>query len=161
VLDFRAEMNLHYETRSGDALVSDDPSRLDLDIVHGFLSRSYWAEGIARETVARSIAGSLAFGLYLDEPEGAARQVGFARVITDRVTFAYLADVFVLEEERGRGLAAFLMEAILAHPDLQGLRRWSLVTRDAHGLYSKFGFVPLASPDRWMELHRPYRGGAA
>ncbi|HYH47609.1 MAG TPA: GNAT family N-acetyltransferase [Thermoanaerobaculia bacterium] len=147
-----------YEKRSGDALVSDDPSRLDLDIVHGFLSRSYWAEGIARETVARSIAGSLAFGLYLEQT---GRQVGFARVITDRVTFAYLADVFLLEEERGRGLAAFLMEAILAHPELQGLRRWSLVTRDAHGLYRKFGFVPLASPDLWMELHRPYRGGAA
>ncbi len=156
MLDFRADMSIHYEKRSGEAMVSDDPARIDLDVVHGFLTRSYWAEGVARETVVRSIAGSLAFGLYLDGPAGAARQVGFARVITDRATFAYLADVFVLEEERGRGLAAFLMAAILAHPDLQGLRRWSLVTRDAHGLYRKFGFTPLANPDGYMELYRPY-----
>ncbi len=138
--------------------ISTDPERLDLDVVLRYLAEeSYWARGRTRERMEHAIAHSLNFGLYTQD--GA--QAGFARVVTDRATFAYLADVFVLEEERGRGLAVFLMEAILAHPDLQGLRRWSLVTRDAHGLYRKFGFVPLASPDLWMERHRPYGGGAA
>lgn len=140
-----------HELRRGDLAVSDDPARLDLDVIHGFLTRTYWAAGVPRETVARAIAGSLAFGAYLPAAGGGERQVGFARVITDRATFAYLADVFVLEEERGQGLAALLMEAIQSHPDLQGLRRWALVTRDAHGLYSRFGFAPLAAPESWME----------
>lgn len=145
---------MSYEVRRGAHAVSDDPARLDLAVVHGFLATSYWAAGIPEETVARSIAGSLAFGLYREE-EGGERQIGFARVVTDRATYAYLADVFVLPEARGAGLGIFLVEAILAHPDLQGLRRWSLVTRDAHALYSKFGFAPLAAPDRHMERLAP------
>ncbi len=138
------------EAQRGDYRISTDPGRLDLDVVHGFLAGSYWAAGIPRSTVERSIRGALCFGLYHGE-----RQVGFARVITDRATFAYLADVFVVEEERGRGLGEWLMETILAHPDLQGLRRFALVTRDAHGLYRKFGFQELAHPDRHMEIARP------
>jgi GNAT superfamily N-acetyltransferase len=126
--------------------ISTDPARLDRALIHEFLSASYWARGIPRETVERSIAGALCFGLYEN-----GRQVGFARVITDRATFAYLADVFVLESHRGRGLAAWLMETILAHPDLQGLRRWMLLTRDAHPLYRKAGFTDLAHPERVME----------
>ena len=134
--------------------VSTDASKLDLNVIHGFLTCCYWSEGISRETVSRAIANSLCFGVY--EP-GADRdrQVGFARVVTDRTSFAYLCDVFVLEEFRGRGLGRMLMAAVLAHPDLQGLRRWTLATRDAHDLYRKFGFTPLAKPDRFMELHRP------
>lgn len=120
-------------------------------MVHGFLTRSYWAAGIPREVVARSLAGSLCFGLYEEASAGAPAQVGFARAITDRATYAYLADVFVLESHRGRGLGVWLMECVMAHPDLQGLRRWSLVTRDAHGLYGKFGFVAPPVPERYME----------
>lgn len=130
--------------------IDTDKTRLDLDVVHGFLATSYWAKGIPRETVERSIEGSLCFGVY----EGR-RQVGFARVITDAATFAYLADVFILETHRGRGLSRRLMDAIVAHPSLQGLRRWLLATRDAHGLYARYGFKPLAAPDRMMELHNP------
>lgn len=126
--------------------VSDDPARIDLDAVHAFLSRSYWSPGIARDKVARAIAHSMCFGVYDD---GA--QVGFARVITDRSSFAYLADVYVLESHRGRGLARQLLGAITSHPELQGLRRWLLATRDAHALYRPFGFGPPAAPDRLME----------
>lgn len=126
--------------------ISTDPDRLDRPLIHEFLSASYWAKGIPRETVDRSIEGAICFGLYDD-----GRQVGFARVITDGATFAYLADVFVLESHRGRGLAAWLMESILAHPDLQNLRRWMLLTRDAHPLYRKVGFTDLAHPERVME----------
>lgn len=126
--------------------ISTDPARLDRALIHEFLTASYWAKGIPRETVDRSIEGALCFGLYEN-----GRQVGFARVITDSATFAYLADVFVLESHRGRGLAAWLMETILAHPDLQGLRRWMLLTRDAHPLYRKVGFTELARPERVME----------
>jgi len=136
------------EARRGELLVSTDRGRLQIDVVHAFLARSYWAEGIPRNTVERSIANSLCFGLY----DGAG-QVGFARVITDRATYAYLADVFVLESHRGRGLSAWLMECIRSHPELQGLRRWGLVTRDAHGLYRKFGFRELRHPERFMEIH--------
>ena len=130
--------------------ISTDPDKLDVTAVHAYLSQSYWAGGISLELVAKSIAGSIPFGLFeLD------RQIGFARVITDRVTFAYLCDVYVLEEFRGRGLGRWLMEAVSAHPDLQNLRRFSLVTRDAHGLYEKFGFTPLKNPNGHMELLRP------
>jgi GNAT superfamily N-acetyltransferase len=118
--------------------------------VHAFLTRSYWAQGVPREVVLRSVRHSLCFGAY-----DGGRQVAFARVITDRATFAYLADVFVVESHRGRGIARRLMSVIRAHPDLQGLRRWSLATRDAHGLYRQFGFTALASPGLWMELHDP------
>lgn len=130
--------------------ISTDPARIDLALVHQFLTDSYWARGVPLEVVRRSIQHSLCFGIY----EGS-RQVGFARAITDRATFAYLADVFVLEAHRGRGLSKWLMRCIKSHPDLQGLRRWSLITRDAHGLYQQFGFTALAAPDCWMEIHDP------
>jgi GNAT superfamily N-acetyltransferase len=135
--------------------ISDDKALLDLDVIHGYLTRCYWAEGISRELVERSIAGSICFGAYDEEA-----QVGFARVVTDHATFAYLADVFVLESHRGRGVSRLLMEAIRSHSELQGLRRWHLVTRDAHGLYAKFGFKPLAAPERHMErtVANAYRG---
>jgi GNAT superfamily N-acetyltransferase len=135
------------EWRAGRALVSTDPKKLDLDVIHGFLAACYWAEGIPRAVVERSIAGALCFGVY---DEG--KQVGFARVISDFATYAYLADVFLLESHRGRGLGKWLMKCILAHPELQGLRRWSLVTRDAHGLYGQYGFRSLGNPDRHMEM---------
>ena len=128
--------------------VSDDRWRIDRDVVHGFLTESYWASGISREVVERSVRHSLCFGLYRDGV-----QVGFARVITDHATFAYLADVFVLPAHRGRGLGKWLMECILSHRDLQGLRRFLLGTRDAHGLYSQFGFAPPRRPGIWMEIH--------
>ncbi len=137
------------ERRRGDYVISTDRARLDLDVVHGFLTNCYWANGIPRELVARSIQHSLCFGIY----DGSARQVGFARVISDYATFAYIGDVFVIESHRGRGLSKWLMECIIQHPLLQNLRRWILATRDAHGLYSKFGFSPLEKADRFMELH--------
>jgi GNAT superfamily N-acetyltransferase len=118
--------------------------------VHEYLTHSCWARGIPLATVQRSIKNSLCFGIYRQR-----EQVGFARVITDRATFAYLADVFVLEAWRGQGLAKWLMECIVAHSDLQRLRRWSLVTRDAHELYRRFGFAELKTPEGWMERHDP------
>ncbi|RAK64060.1 GNAT family N-acetyltransferase [Hymenobacter edaphi] len=136
--------------------VSTDPARLDVDLIHDFLSNhSYWAPGISRELVERSLRNSLCFGLYA--PDG--RLAGFARIISDRATFAYLCDVFVLAEFRGRGLGKLLMQHISQHPELQGLRRWMLGTRDAHALYAQFGFTPLADPARFMENARldPYR----
>jgi GNAT superfamily N-acetyltransferase len=137
------------EWRRGEFTISTDPSRLDLDLIHGFLTRSYWAEGRSRERVARAIAHSLPFGLY--HPTG---QVGFARVVTDHVVVAYLADVFVLEAYRGKGLGVWLVETIVGAPELQKLRRWILGTRDAHGLYRKFGFVEL-EPGVLMEKLDP------
>ena len=134
----------------GEFVVTTDAAWFDEDLIHKVLSASYWAEGIPREVVARSIGNSLCFGVF----EGA-KQIGFARVISDYATFAYLADVFIIESHRGRGLAEFLMKCIFRHPELQGLRRWMLVTRDAHGLYAQFGFRPLAHPERFMELHNP------
>ncbi|MFN8006271.1 MAG: GNAT family N-acetyltransferase [Terriglobia bacterium] len=133
-------------------IVDTDPARLDRDAIFEFLSQSYWAKGITREIVERSIQNSLCFGAYAWD-----KQVGFARVVTDFATFAYLADVFVLESFRGRGIGRKMLAAVLAHPQLQGLRRWLLATRDAHGIYSQFGFVPLKAPGRFMEIHRPYQ----
>lgn len=138
------------ECRRDEFVISTDRARLDLDVVHSFLTESYWAKGIPRELVARSIENSLCFGVY---SEG--RQVGFARVISDYATYAYIGDVFVLESHRGRGLGKWLMECIMQHPRLQGLRRWSLVTNDAHGLYAQSGFTALKSPEKHMELHQP------
>jgi GNAT superfamily N-acetyltransferase len=138
------------EWRRGRFTISTDRAKLDRQVIHEFLAGSYWAAGIPREVVDRSIEGALCFGLFED-----GRQVGFARVITDSATFAYLADVFVLESHRGEGLATWLMESILAHPRLQGLRRWMLVTRDAHPLYRKVGFRDLAHPERIMERTFP------
>jgi len=126
--------------------LSTDPAEMDVAAIHAALGGMYWAQGIPLEVVRRAIAGSLPFGIF-----DGRRQVAFARVVTDRATFAYVADVYVLEEYRGRGLAARLMDAILAHPDLQGLRRWLLMTRDAHGLYERYGFVRVPGNDRMME----------
>ncbi len=133
--------------------VSTEKERLDRGVIHEFLRGSYWARGIPRELVDRSIENSLCFGLY----DGDAL-VGFTRVISDNATFGYLADVFVLESHRGRGLATWFMEVVMAHPDLQGLRRWMLVTADAHRLYRKVGFTPPSRPERIMEklLPDPY-----
>lgn len=144
-----------HEVRAGDAIASDRREWLDVGVIHGFLSRSYWAGGIPVEVVGRSMEHSICFGVYIERDDSSRVQVGFARVITDRATFAYLADVFVLEEHRGRGLSALLMRAIMSHPDLQNLRRFMLITRDAHGLYAKFGFGQAASPDRIMERTDP------
>ena len=135
--------------------VTTDRDRLDRDVIVRFLSSSYWAENIPRGIVDKSIDNSLCFGLLEDN-----RQIGFARVVTDGATFAYLADVFVLSEQRGAGLGKWLIECVISHPDLQGLRRWLLGTRDAHGLYRQFGFAPLKRPEFVMEIIDPdvYRG---
>jgi GNAT superfamily N-acetyltransferase len=138
------------EWRRGDFVITTDPARVDLAVVHGFLTACYWAKGIPLETVRRAVEHSLNFSVYDGE-----RQVGFARVITDYATFAYLGDVFVLETHRGRGLSKWLMEVIVAHPELQGFRRWVLLTRDAHRLYRQFGFAAVASPERYMERWTP------
>lgn len=136
-----------YSDSNPPFLVTDDKSTIDFEVVHGFLSTSYWATNIPRETMQRAIDGSMCFSLFKD-----GRQVGFARVITDRATFAYLADVFVLESERGRGAGTWFMSVVFAHPDLQGLRRFMLATRDAHELYRKFGFAGPAKPEMLMEV---------
>jgi hypothetical protein len=135
------------ERTRGSVRISTDTADLQVDVIHSFLAGSYWAKGIPRAVVERSIRNSLCFGIF----DGAA-QVGFARVISDFATFAYIADVFVLESHRGRGLARWLMECIRAHPDLQGLRRWVLGTRDAHALYRQSGFTPLGDPSIYMEI---------
>ena len=139
-----------HEWKQGEYTISTDRARIDLKTVHSFLTESYWAAGVPLEIVKRSIENSLPFGLYDND-----RQIGFARVITDYATFAYLADVFVLEDARGAGLGKWLVAVIDSHPELQGLRRWMLATRDAHGLYRAVGFEILKQPDRWMEKHRP------
>jgi N-acetylglutamate synthase-like GNAT family acetyltransferase len=140
------------EHRHGEFLISTDPARLNLDVIHDFLTdKSYWVKGIPREIVARSIKHALCFGIY----DGDGAQVGFARVISDFATVAYIGDVFVLDTHRGRGLGKWLMECITQHPALQGLRRWILTTRDAHGLYSQAGFTPVKYPERYMERHDP------
>jgi GNAT superfamily N-acetyltransferase len=138
------------ESRRGEFLISTDPARLDLDVIHGFLTNCYWSKGVPREMVARANEHSLCFGVY----DGSGAQVGFARVISDFATVAYVGDVFVLDAHRGRGLGKGLMECIMVHPALQNLRRWILTTRDAHGLYSQVGFTPVKFPERYMELHR-------
>ena len=140
----------------GDYLVSTDRARLDLELIHRWLStESYWATGRSMEVVRRSIEHSLSFGLYHVEGDGRSIQVGFARVATDYATFAWVADVFVLPEHRGHGLAKWLMEIMITHPLLQGFRRWVLSTKDAHGLYQQYGFRPLHRPERWMERPDP------
>jgi GNAT superfamily N-acetyltransferase len=137
--------------RSRDTFrITTDVASMDLDAIHAFLTRSYWSEGISKDLVSRAMAGSLCFGL-LD----GRRQVGFARVVTDRATYAYLCDVYVLADCQGRGLGTWMMRELMTHPDLQGLRRWGLVTRDAHGLYEKVGFAAPANPAGLMEIARP------
>jgi len=137
--------------RSRDTFrITTDVASMDLDAIHAYLTRSYWSEGISKELVSKAMAGSLCFGLF-----DAGRQVGFARVVTDRATYAYLCDVYVLEDYQGRGLGTWMMRELMTHPDLQGLRRWGLVTRDAHRLYEKFGFAAPANPAGLMEIARP------
>ncbi|HEV3307801.1 MAG TPA: GNAT family N-acetyltransferase [Candidatus Sulfotelmatobacter sp.] len=138
------------EYRRGEFAISTDRERLSLDVVHDFLTNCYWAKGVPRDVVERSIQGALCFGIY-DANGG---QVGFARVISDFATIAYVGDVFVLETHRGLGLGKWLMQCITLHPALQNLRRWILTTRDAHGLYSQIGFTPVQFPERYMELYR-------
>ncbi|MBL8831851.1 MAG: GNAT family N-acetyltransferase [Rhodospirillales bacterium] len=138
-------------TRADGYVVSDEPARIDRTRVYGWISNAYWAAGIPRDVFERSVDGAMCFGVYA--PDGA--QVGFARVMTDRATFGYLGDVFVVPELRGRGLSKFLLDSIFGHPDLQGFRRWSLATRDAHALYARYGFAPLADPLRYMERADP------
>lgn len=143
-----------FERARDGFLVSDNPALLDLRVWHGFLVESYWCEGIPLCVLERAAANSLCIGLYRCAP-AAPRMIGGGRVVTDRATYAYLADVFVLEEFRGSGLGVWLVESILTHPDLQGLRRFCLMTRDAHGLYARFGFAPMPDPSRYMERHDP------
>ena len=139
-----------HEWRRGEYLISTDKSRLDLTLIHNFLRTSYWAAGIPLEVVRRSIEHSLSFGLYKED-----QQIGYARVITDFATFAYLGDVFILEPFRGQGLSKWLMEVIVTYPELQGFRRWILLTKDAHGLYKKVDFTGVATPERYMERFFP------
>ena len=138
------------EWRQGEFIISTDKRLLDLSLIYGFLTASYWAEGIPFETVKKSIEYSLNFGVYK-----AGEQVGFARVITDYATYAYIGDVFIIENYRGHGLSKWLMQVIASHPELQGLRRWSLLTRDAHGLYRQSGFTQPQNPERYMEKSDP------
>ncbi len=134
----------------GTLRLTTNPDEMDVAAVHATLTEMYWSRGIPIGVVQRAIAGSIPFGVFDGD-----QQVAFARVVTDRATFAYLADVYVLESHRGRGISRLMLDAMHAHPDLQGLRRWLLATRDAHGLYEKYGFVPLARPDRFMERANP------
>jgi GNAT superfamily N-acetyltransferase len=135
--------------RRGDLELSSDPARLDRALIHRYLANeSYWAAGVPQRVVERALDHSLCFGIYRGRS-----QLAFARAVTDRATFAYLADVFVVAEHRGRGLGKWLVEAIGRHPELQGLRRWLLATRNAHALYAQYGFKPLANPARFMERH--------
>lgn len=135
----------------GDYEISTEPQRLDVGVIHDFLSKeSYWAPGISRQLVQRAIHNSLCFGAYAGD-----EQVGFARVVTDKTTFALLADVFVVSAHRGKGLSKWMMQCVVGHQDLQGLRRFLLMTSDAHGLYRQFGFTEIGSPSRFMEIYRP------
>lgn len=139
-----------FDTENGTYRISTDKELLDFDVIHKFLSGSYWSPGVPMEIVKRAAENSLTFGIYKER-----EQVGYARLITDEATFAYLADVFVIESERGKGLSKWLVESILSVPELQGLRRWMLATKDAHALYNKFGFVPLGNPELFLEISRP------
>lgn len=132
--------------------ISNDKNLLDIPLIYNFLDQdSYWAQGIPVEILQKAIANSMCFGVYKYN-----NQVGFARVITDNATFAYLCDVFILNNYRGLGLSKWLIQTIVNHPELQGLRRWSLATADAHGLYNQFGFTTITKPERFMEIFTPY-----
>lgn len=141
---------MHIEWKKESYQISTDQAKLDVAAIHTFLSQAYWSEQIPRATVERALKHSLCFGLF----DGHA-QIGLARVVSDYTTFAYLCDVYVLPSHEERGLGTWLIECVMAHPDLQGLRRFNLVTRDAHTLYAKFGFQPLAKPEAHMEIHKP------
>ena len=139
------------EHRHGPYLISDDPARLDAIAIHAYLTRAYWSENIPLETVQRALHGSLCIGAYTE----AGGQVGLVRIISDHATYAYLCDVYVLEEHRGHGLSKAMLALTLHHPRLQGLRSWNLRTRDAHGLYTRFGFKPLEHPESYLALRFP------
>ena len=137
--------------QNGEFTISTDRDRLQTDAIHRFLSEeSYWAQNRTKEQTLTAIKNSLPFGVYTGE-----NQIGFARIVTDYATFAYLGDVYILEDFRAKGLSKWLMDVIIGHPELQGLRRWILATRDAHTLYEKFGFHALVHPERWMEKPAP------
>ena len=133
------------ETHKDNYIISTDPAKLDIDAIADMLTRAYWAQGRTREMIARYVQHSLVFGLYHED-----KQIGLVRIVSDYTTFAWLCDVFIHEDYRGHGLGKWLMETVHAHPDLQGLRRWMLATRDAHGLYEQFGWTLLDHPERWM-----------
>ena len=141
------------EVHKDNFIISTDPSRLDHDAIADMLSRSYWASGRPREALERALNNSLVFGIY----EGG-KQIGIARVVSDYAVFADLCDVFIHEDYRAHGLGKWLMQTVMSHPDLQGLRRWTLATKDAHGLYKQFGWTPLDGPDHWMEILNPFPG---
>jgi GNAT superfamily N-acetyltransferase len=141
------------ETHRDRFTISTDPARLDIDAICDFFTRAYWTLGRPREKTERALANSLVFGVYEGE-----KQIGIARVVSDYSIVAYLCDVFIHEDYRSYGLGKWLIETVMSHPDLQGLRRWTLVTRDAHGLYKQYGFEPLADPNGWMEILNPYPG---
>ncbi|MDO6680115.1 GNAT family N-acetyltransferase [Shewanella sp. 4_MG-2023] len=132
-------------------VISTDQNKLDISVIHGFISQSYWAKGMPITVLTKAIEHSLCFGVFTDEDQ----QVGFARLITDRATFAYLADVFITDQHRGIGLSKLLIETVISHPDIQGLRRMMLATRDAHGLYAQYGFLPIDNPEILMQIWRP------
>lgn len=138
------------EFKKDNLIISDDDSKLNIDVICGFLSRAYWADKRPRDVIEKSIQHSLNFGVYDDN-----KQIGFARVVTDRAVFAYLCDVFIDENYRGHALGKWMMECIMSHPELQNLKRWCLLTKDAHGLYKQFGFTELENPARWMEIFNP------
>jgi predicted N-acetyltransferase YhbS len=157
-----APLDIPFSVRRGSDEITTERDRLDVAAIHAFLTESYWSPGIPREMVERALDGSLNFGLYRsvgnsvdNSVDKTSRQTGFARVVTDGATFAYLADVFVLPEFRGAGLATWLVSVALTHPAISGVRRILLVTRDAHAIYARCGFAPLARPERFMEIHRP------
>jgi GNAT superfamily N-acetyltransferase len=139
---------MNYSASKNGFIITTDKSKINLEYVHDFLSGSYWSAGIPVQTVKKAVEGSLCFGVYHND-----KQIGFARMITDSATFAYLADVFIDQNYRGKGLSKWLMEVIMAHPDLQGLRRIMLATKGAHGLYKKYGFTPITGVERWMQIH--------
>lgn len=141
---------MHNEWKRDHLLVTTDPARMDVDAIHAFLARAYWSTGIPRATVESAVRHSLCFGLF-----DSTAQVGLARLVTDHATFAYLCDVYVLESHRGRGLGQWLIECVMAHPSMSGLRRIMLVTNDAHELYRRFGFVEATDPQKLMEIRRP------
>ena len=141
------------EVHKDNFIISTDPSRLDHDAIADMLSRSYWASGRPREALERALNNSLVFGIYEGD-----KQIGLARIVTDYAVFAYLCDVFIHEDYRAHGLGKWLMQTVMSHPDLQGLRRWTLATKDAHGLYKQFGWNLIDGSNFWMEIQNPYPG---
>ena len=143
-----------YEVHREQFTISTDPARLDLDTIADFLKRAYWANTRPRQRTERAIQNSLVFGVYEGD-----QQIGLARVVSDYSVFAYLCDVYIHEDYRSNGLGKWLMQSIMDHPDLKDVRRWLLVTNDAHGLYRRFGFTTIEDPERWMQYFRPFREG--